>query len=144
MKLVIQRVTGASVSVKKKAVADIGKGMLVLVGIGREDNEETIKECAQKILRLRIFSDSNNKMNCSIKEVKGDILAVPQFTLLADTSNGNRPSFIKAADPAPAEKLFDLFVKELKTSRLVVETGIFREYMEVGLINDGPITIIYE
>lgn len=143
MKLVVQRVSKASVKVKGEVVATIGMGLLILVGISKEDKEEIVEKMAQKLLKLRIFPDSQKGINCSIEDIKGAILLVPQFTLLADTSEGNRPSFIKAAKPELAQKLFNLLVEKLKQSQLSIETGIFREYMEVELVNDGPVTIIY-
>lgn len=143
MKIVVQRISKASVEVQGRITAKVGKGMLVLVGISKDDNVEIVKKIAQKVLKLRIFPDNHRDINRSIEDIKGEILAVSQFTLLADTSKGNRPSFIKAAKPELAQKLFNIFVQELKKSGLPVQTGIFGEYMHINLINDGPITIIY-
>jgi len=143
MKLVIQRVTKASVSVQEKIISEIGNGFLILLGIGKEDTEETIRKIAEKIVKLRIMSDENDKMNKSILDVDGEILVVSQFTLLADTTGGNRPSFIDAAPPEQAKELYELFVEELiQLGVKKVETGNFGAYMRVSLINDGPVTII--
>jgi len=158
MKLVIQRVKKASVRVNGKTVGQIGPGLLLLVGIESKDEparnaesdsaseagRDRVREMAEKILKLRIFGDKDDKMNLSVQDIKGEILAVSQFTLLADCSGGNRPSFIKAAPPQIAQLLFEKFVQELKKSGLKVETGIFGAKMEVELINDGPVTIILE
>lgn len=143
MKLVIQRVANASASVDGKLISSIGEGYLILLGIGKEDDENSVKKMAEKIVKLRIMSDSEKKMNKSIIDVDGEILVVSQFTLLADTSGGNRPSFIKAALPDQAKKLYELFVEELtKLGVKKVETGEFGAYMEVSLVNDGPVTIV--
>jgi len=143
MKIVIQRVKKASVKVGNKTVGRIGQGLLLLVGIEDKDRVR-VENTSEKILKLRIFGDENDKMNLSIQDVKGEILAVSQFTLLADCSGGNRPSFIKAAPPETAKPLFEKFVNELKKSGLKVETGVFGAKMEVELQNDGPVTIILE
>ncbi|MCR4264074.1 MAG: D-aminoacyl-tRNA deacylase [Candidatus Roizmanbacteria bacterium] len=143
MRTVIQRVARASVSVDTKEVSSIGNGFLILLGIGKDDSEETIKKIAEKIIKLRIMSDENDKMNKSILDVDGEILVVSQFTLLADTSGGNRPSFINAASPDMARKLYELFVEELiRLGVKKVETGNFGTYMQVSLVNDGPATFI--
>ncbi len=144
MKSVIQRVKKAKVTVGDKIVGQIGCGLLILLGVSESDREEVGKIFAEKILKLRIFGDKEDKMNLSVQEIKGEILAVSQFTLLADCSGGNRPSFIKAAPPEIAKPLFENFVQELKKSGLKVETGIFGAKMEVELQNDGPVTIILE
>lgn len=144
MKLVIQRVSKAQVEVQGEIASEIGRGMLILAGFSRDDNEEAARKMAQRALKLRIFPDEHRDINRSIEDVKGEILVVSQFTLLADTTTGNRPSFIKAAEPALAQKLFDLFVDELRKSGRPVKTGAFGEYMKVSLVNDGPVTIIYK
>ncbi|MDA2922455.1 D-aminoacyl-tRNA deacylase [Patescibacteria group bacterium AH-259-L07] len=144
MKLVIQRVGEASVEVEEKTIAKIGNGMLILVGFGKDDDEDVVKKTAQKVLKLRIFPDDHRDINRSVEDVGGEILAVSQFTLLADTSGGNRPSFIQAAEPELAQKLFNVFVQELQKSGIEVKTGEFGTHMKVYLINDGPVTIIYE
>ena len=143
MKTVIQRVTHASVLVEKKEISSIGNGFLILLGIGKEDTEVSITKAAEKIVKLRIMSDENDKMNKSILDVDGEILVVSQFTLLADTTGGNRPSFINAAPPEHAKKLYELFVEELKRFGVKkVTTGEFCTYMKVSLVNDGPVTIV--
>ncbi|MDA2936149.1 D-aminoacyl-tRNA deacylase [Patescibacteria group bacterium AH-259-L05] len=144
MKLVIQRVGEASVEVEEKTIAKIGNGMLVLVGISKDDDEDIVKKLAQKVIKLRIFPDDHRDINRSVEDVGGEILAVSQFTLLADTSAGNRPGFSYAAEQNKAQKLFNFFIGELKTSGLKVETGEFGAYMKVHLVNNGPVTIIYE
>lgn len=144
MKLVIQRVGEAKVEVKEKTIAKIGNGMLVLVGVSCDDDEEVVKKIAHKVLKLRIFPDDHRDINRSVEDIGGEILAVSQFTLLADTFGGNRPGFSYAAEPLKAQKLFNFFVGELKTSGLKVETGEFGAYMKVYLVNNGPVTIIYE
>ena len=144
MKLVIQRTLKAAVEVTEKIVAEIGPGLLILVGIAQGDDQAVVKKMAQKILKLRIFADDHRDINRSVEDIKGQILAVSQFTLLADTSAGNRPSFIKAAEPKMAKKLFDLFVLALQKSDLNISTGVFGHYMKVSLVNDGPVTIIYQ
>lgn len=142
MRIVVQRVSTASVKVKDKTIGQIGQGLLLLVGIGEKDNEETIRKMARKILDLRIFSDAQDKMNLSVLDIKGEILVISQFTLLADCSKGNRPFFGKAAQPEKAQVLIESFIKALKKSGLKVEKGEFGAKMEVALVNDGPVTII--
>lgn len=145
MKAVIQRVRQASVTIEKKEIASIGTGFLVLLGIAKEDVEQDVKASVEKIVKLRIMQDEKDKMNLSIKDVDGEVLVVSQFTLLADTTGGNRPSFIHAAPPDQAKRLYELFVKELK--RLGVKkvvTGEFGAYMQVTLVNDGPVTIVMD
>lgn len=141
MKIVIQRVNNANVKVENQIIGLIEKGLLLLVAFEDSDKEK-ISAIAQKILKLRIFSDEKDKMNLSILEVKGELLVVPQFTLLADCSSGNRPYFGNVAGPKIAENLFLEFVLELKKSGLKVETGKFGAKMQVSLVNDGPVTII--
>jgi D-tyrosyl-tRNA(Tyr) deacylase len=143
MKIVIQRVSKAKVESRGEVIAEINKGILVLVGFAKEDKNEIAKKMAEKILKLRIFPDEHRDINRSILDIKGEVLVVSQFTLLADTSAGNRPSFIKAADPKKAKELFDLFILELRKSGLSIKTGLFGEYMKVYLINEGPVTIVY-
>jgi len=144
MRIVIQRVKEASVEVNKKEVGKINKGLLVFFGAKKEDTEEQISWLVTKIINLRIFSDVNGKMNLSLKDIQGEILVVSQFTLYADCTMGRRPSFIKAAEPAYAEKLYERFIKEMKKEIAKVETGIFAAKMEVKLINDGPVTFIID
>lgn len=144
MKTVVQRVKNTSVTADNRVIAEIGQGLLILVGIGEEDTEEDAHYLADKIISLRIFDDDQEKMNKSLKEIYGSILAVPNFTLYGDCSKGRRPSFVKAASPKRASALFDSFVQKLKQSGLKVQTGIFGAYMNVKLTNDGPVTLVIE
>ncbi len=144
MKVVVQKVLNASVVVNKEEVGKINSGLLIFVGFTHNDNISNIKYIVNKIVNLRIFEDNNNVMNLSAKELNKELLVVSQFTLYADTSKGNRPSYINSLKHEEANVLYDLFVEELKKSNLKVETGIFRSDMKVGLINDGPTTIIIE
>ena len=144
MKVVVQRVLNASVEVNKQVVGKIDSGLLVFVGFTHNDDISNIKYIVNKIVNLRIFDDSNGVMNLSAKELNKQILAVSQFTLYGDVSKGNRPSYINSLNYEEANKLYDLFVEELRNTSLKVETGIFRSDMKVNLINDGPITIIIE
>ena len=144
MKVVVQKVLNASVEVNKQVVGKIDSGLLVFVGFTHNDNISNIKYIVNKIVNLRIFDDSNGVMNLSAKELNKQILAVSQFTLYGDVSKGNRPSYINSLNYEEANKLYDLFVEELRNTSLKVETGIFRSDMKVNLINDGPITIIIE
>jgi D-tyrosyl-tRNA(Tyr) deacylase len=142
MKVVIQRVSSASVTIDSKIVADIQKGLLVLVGIEDADTQEDINWLCQKITNLRIFGDENEVMNLSVKDIDGDIIVVSQFTLHASTKKGNRPSYLKASKPEVAIPLYENFVKQLeKELGKKVQTGIFGADMKVLLLNDGPVTI---
>ena len=145
MKAVIQRVSSASVTIDSKIVAEIQKGLLVLVGIEDADNQEDSNWLSQKIANLRIFGDENDVMNLSVKETNGDIIVVSQFTLQASTKKGNRPSYIKAAKPEVAIPIYEDFVLQLeKELGKKVQTGIFGADMKVALLNDGPVTIIID
>jgi D-aminoacyl-tRNA deacylase len=145
MRVVVQRVCHASVSIGGTLHSEIGKGLLLLAGIGRSDSEADLSWMGRKIASLRIFEDEAGKMNLSVKDVGGSILAVSQFTLYADASRGNRPGFSEAAPPESALGLFDRFVEELRAaSGRPVETGSFGADMQVSLLNDGPVTIILE
>lgn len=145
MKLIIQRVSEASVKVNGKTVGSINKGLLVLFGAKESDTEVEINWLVNKLVNLRIFNDSENKMNLSVSDIQGEVLLVPNFTLYADCKKGFRPSFINAAKPDISEPLFNNFVNKLKTdSKLKIETGIFGADMKVSLINDGPVTIEIE
>ena len=145
MKIVIQRVSQASVTIDSKIVADIQKGLLVLVGIEDADNHEDIDWLSGKIANLRVFEDVNEVMNLSVKDSGGDIIVVSQFTLQASTKKGNRPSYIKAAKPEIAIPLYKNFVKELELAiGKKVQTGEFGADMKVLLLNDGPVTIIID
>lgn len=145
MKAVIQRVTEASVTINNEKVADIGQGLLVLVGIEDADTQEDIDWLTAKIAQLRIFNDENGVMNQSVQEVKGDVIVVSQFTLHASTKKGNRPSYLKASKPAIAIPLYEAFVLSMEKSiGKKVQTGQFGADMKVSLINDGPVTIIID
>ncbi len=144
MKVVLQRVSKAEVRVKGKVVGSIGQGLLLLVGIAKEDMEADIAFVAEKCVHLRIFSDDAGKMNLSLLDVGGEILAVSQFTLLGDTRKGRRPSFINAAEPEKGKALYDLFTDKLRSYSIPVSCGIFGAMMDVELINDGPVTLIVE
>lgn len=145
MKVVIQRVSQASVTVDEKKVADIQKGLLVLVGIEEADAQEDIDWLVGKIIKMRIFSDENDVMNCSVQDIDGDIIVVSQFTLHASTKKGNRPSYIKAAKPEFAIPMYEKFMQSLeKEFGKKVQTGIFGADMKVNLLNDGPVTILID
>ena len=145
MKVVIQRVSQASVTINNEIVAIIDKGVLVLLGIEALDNQEDIKWLTSKIVNLRIFEDENHVMNSSLKETNGNIIVVSQFTLHAATKKGNRPSYIKAAKPEIAIPLYEAFVKQMEIELgKKVPTGQFGADMKVSLINDGPVTIIID
>lgn len=144
MKLVIQRVTKASVVIDDKHTGSIGNGLLVLVGIGHEDTKEIVDKYVNKMIKLRIFADEEGKTNLSLKDVGGELLVISQFTLYANCKKGNRPSFIEAANPEKGEDLYNYFVEVCKKSVDVVETGEFGADMAVSLTNDGPFTIILE
>jgi len=142
MKVVVQRSKYSSVEVNKKIVSEIDNGLVVLVGFTETDTIEEIKKLAKKIVNLRIFDDENNIMNKSVLDVGGSILSISQFTLYADTSKGNRPSYINALKSDEANKLYELFNEELKSYGITVKTGIFGAEMVVNITNDGPVTII--
>ena len=144
MKALLQRVTGASVSLGNEEVGRIGRGLVVFLGVANEDTERDVQYLAQKIVNLRIFSDKAGKFNLSALDIGGELLLVSQFTLLADTRKGRRPSFIEAAPPAQAEELFEYFVGQARATGLKVETGRFQAYMQVEIHNDGPVTILLD
>ena len=145
MKLVVQRVKKSNLKIKNKLYSSINAGMVILIGISKNDNYEMAKELANKIIKLRIFNDDNGKMNKNIIQIKGEVLVVSQFTLYADTNKGNRPSFINAAKPELAISLYNHFIDELqKLISSKVRTGKFGADMKIELINDGPVTIILE
>lgn len=144
MKVVLQRVQRASVTISQKRVAQIKNGVLLLVGFGQNDDEQTVDYLARKISKSRIFSDQDGKINLAINDVQGQILSVSQFTLYADTAKGNRPSFVDALNPQQAQELYELFNEKLRASGCDVQTGVFGADMQVELVNDGPLTIIYE
>ena len=144
MKIVVQRVNNAKVEVNNEIIGKINKGFLVLVGVTHEDTTEIADYLVQKLLNLRIFSDEDDKMNLSIKDINGELLIVSQFTLYANCQRGNGPSFIDAAKPEMAENLYNYFVQKCKNENIKVETGKFGADMQVSLTNDGPVTIILE
>jgi|UniRef100_A0A7V3VUC6 D-tyrosyl-tRNA(Tyr) deacylase len=144
MKAVLQRVKRAEVKVKGEKISEIGEGLLILLGVKKGDNEENAKELADTCAHLRIFEDENGKFNLSVKDVKGEALVVSQFTLLADTSRGRRPSFTDAEEPERAKRLYEFFIEQLKNLGVETKSGIFGERMLVSLDNNGPVTIILE
>lgn len=144
MKVVLQRVTQAQLSIDQQVHAQIGRGVVLLVGFGQADQPANADYLAAKIVKSRIFEDSHGKTNLALADVQGEILSVSQFTLYANTKKGNRPSFVEALKPEAAQKLYDYFNQRLAASGLKVQTGIFGADMQVQLTNDGPMTIIYE
>lgn len=144
MKLVVQRVLQAEVQVDGQSIGKINRGLLVLVGVGKEDTKEIADKYLKKLLGLRIFEDENGKTNLSLKDVEGEVLLVSQFTLYANCKKGNRPSFIEAGDPAEAEALYEHMIAEAKKTVPVVQHGSFGADMKVSLINDGPFTVILD
>ena len=144
MRAVIQRVSEASVTVEGKVTGAIGKGLLVLLGVGHADTEATAQALAAKIVKLRIFSDAEGKMNLSVQDVGGGVLVVSQFTLLADVRKGNRPSFTDAAPPEAGNRLYEEFCRAVAALGVPVQQGIFGAHMDVRLTNDGPVTIVMD
>ena len=144
MKIVLQRVTNAQVDVDGKTAGKIGSGLLVLLGVGQGDTEKDCERLAEKIVNLRIFSDENDKINLSLKDIDGEMLVVSQFTLYADCKKGHRPNFLNAAKPDEANHLYEYFISVCKEKVRKVESGIFGADMKVSLLNDGPFTIILE
>jgi D-tyrosyl-tRNA(Tyr) deacylase len=144
MRAVVQRVSGAKVSVGKTVTGEIGAGLMVLVGVQAGDTVDDAAYLAEKIAGLRVFEDAEGKMNLSAHEAGGAVLAVSNFTLLGDCRKGRRPSFTEAAPPEEAERLFDDFVQRIRVQGLAVETGVFREHMHVEIHNDGPVTLILD
>ena len=144
MKALLQRVSKASVTVEGQVVGHIGRGLVVFVGISRQDTERDAQYLAEKTVNLRLFSDREGKFNLSALDTRGDLLVVSQFTLLADTKKGRRPGFTEAAPPGEAEALFERFLAFLRTSGLRVETGRFQQHMLVEIHNDGPVTVLLD
>lgn len=144
MKLVVQRVKNANVSIENNIVGKINQGFVVLLGVSNEDTKENADYLVKKILNLRVFSDNDDKMNLSIKDIEGELLIVSQFTLYANCKKGNRPSFIEAAKPEHAKPLYEYFINECRKENLNVQTGEFGADMQIELINDGPVTILLE
>ena len=145
MKVVLQRVKNASVSVDGERISGVGPGLLLLVGVAKGDEKVTADWLAEKVAGLRVFTDADGKMNLDVREIDGKVLAVSQFTLLADTRKRKRPSFVNAAPPGEAEPLFDYFCEKLRAAGVrSVETGAFGAMMDVELLNHGPVTIVLE
>ena len=144
MRLLVQRVLNSNVKVDGKVVGEINKGYMVLLGITHDDGKENADYLVNKLLNLRVFEDENGKMNLNIKQVGGELLIISQFTLYANTKDGNRPSFTDAAKPDKANELYEYFVEKCKKENIKTETGIFGADMKVSLTNDGPVTILLE
>lgn len=144
MRVVLQRVKSAKVEIDNKIKGQINEGLLVLVGFGEEDNEEKLDYMAEKLLKLRVFSDENDKINLSVLDIGGEMLVVSQFTLYWSCKKGTRPSFDKAMEPKRAEELYNKFIDKLKESNIKIETGEFGADMQISLINDGPVTVNLE
>jgi len=142
MKVILQRVKKASVTIENELYSSINQGILVLLGVEKGDTEAEGKYLAEKIIKLRMFDDSNQKMNLSVQDIQGEILVVSQFTLAADCKKGTRPSFDKAAEPELANELYEKFIQHLKNSNISVKTGVFKAMMDISLINDGPVTFV--
>ena len=144
MRSVVQRVKKGSVEIEEKEIGKIEKGLVILLGVGQNDTEKDAEYLAEKIVNLRIFEDKEGKMNLSVKDINGQILVISQFTLYGDCKKGRRPSFISAALPDKAVKLYDYFVKSIKNYGLKIETGEFQAMMLVKIYNDGPVTILLD
>ena len=144
MRVCVQRVKQASVTMQRELVGEIGQGMLVLVGIGQQDGEQQVQQMVEKLVGLRIFEDDEGKMNHSLAEVHGEMLVVSQFTLWGDCRKGRRPSFTSAAAPELAERLYEHFVERVAEQGIRVATGQFAARMDVALVNDGPVTLVLE
>lgn len=144
MKALLQRVTQAKVEVDNKIVGEIGPGFLIFLGVSQNDTEQDIDYLVNKIINLRVFADSNEKFNLSVKDIKGSLLIISQFTLFADTKKGNRPGFTMAAPPSLAEELYNTFIEKCKVTGLNIQTGRFAAHMQISLTNDGPVTIMLD
>jgi len=144
MRLLVQRVNGASVTVENEVVGKIDKGFLIFVGVGPEDDEAICSKMAQKVVQMRVFEDADGKMNKSVTDIGGSFLAVSQFTLYADCRKGNRPSFTGACEPKRANDLYEFFCSEVEKMGIKVERGVFGADMQVALVNDGPVTIMLD
>ena len=144
MRVVIQRVRCAKCEIDGKITGEIGQGFMILVGFGQDDNREIVDKMVKKVLNLRIFEDENEKMNYNISKVNGSILSISQFTLYADCTEGNRPSFASALNPDEATQLYDYFNNSLKLNGINTQTGVFGADMQINLVNDGPVTIVLD
>jgi D-aminoacyl-tRNA deacylase len=144
VRLVLQRVSRAAVRVRGDTVAAIEQGYMILVGVGHGERQEDVEWLAQKVTHLRVFEDGEGKMNRSLEEVSGEVLVVPQFTLYGDTSGGRRPSWIRAAPPEEAQGWVERFAQALEAEGVAVRRGAFQEHMDVELVNDGPVTLVFE
>ncbi len=144
MRAVVQRVKSSSVAVDNDVIGEIGKGLLILLGVAKADTADNAEYLADKIVNLRIFEDENNKMNRSLLDTGGEMLVVSQFTLLGDCTKGRRPSFVHAAEPDRANELYEHFVEQVRQKGVNITTGQFRAMMDVSLVNDGPVTFIVE
>ena len=144
MRAVIQRVKKSSVAIDKKVIGEIGKGLLVLLGVAKTDETRDVDYLVEKILNLRVFEDENGKMNKSLIEINGEMIVVSQFTLLGNCRKGRRPSFVEAAEPEKANALYEKFINQVRQTGVSAKTGQFRTMMDVALINDGPVTLILE
>jgi D-tyrosyl-tRNA(Tyr) deacylase len=144
LRLVVQRVKQASVQIQKTIVGEIGPGLLIFLGVGQDDTEEDVGYLVEKVLHLRIFADSQSRLNLSLTDIHGSLMIVSQFTLWGDCRKGRRPSFAHSAPPEKAEPLYRLFIQQAAASGLTVASGRFQEMMEVQLINDGPVTLLLD
>lgn len=144
MRACLQRVSRASVTVEGEITGQIGQGLVVLLGVARDDTQQDAQQLAEKIVGLRIFNDEQGKLNLSLADVGGAMLVVSQFTLLADCRKGRRPSYVSAAEPAHAERLYEAFVAAVAELKITTATGRFRTHMDVALVNDGPVTILLD
>jgi D-tyrosyl-tRNA(Tyr) deacylase len=144
MRALVQRVTNASVSVGDETVGEIGQGLVVFLGVAKDDSQEDARYLADKVVNMRIFPDEAGKFSLSALETEGEILVVSQFTLLADSRKGRRPSFTEAAPPDKGKELYDFFTEQVRSTGLKVKTGIFQEHMLVDIHNDGPVTLLLE
>ena len=144
VRAVVQRVSEASVSVAGARVSSIGRGLLVLVGVGRGDGPADLEWLAEKIVALRVFGDANEQMNLSVQDVAGELLVVSQFTLHGDCRKGRRPSYSDAAPPEEAQRLYEQLLARLRAAGLTVQAGVFRAMMKVALVNDGPVTLLLD
>jgi D-tyrosyl-tRNA(Tyr) deacylase len=142
MRALVQRVTDASVIVNGSVTGQIGKGLLVFLGIKHNDSTPLADKLVRKVTQLRVFADEEGKMNCSLLEISGELLVVSQFTLYGDTRKGNRPSYSDAAKPEMAERLYQYFIEACRATGAVVSTGVFQAHMDVRLVNDGPVTLL--